>query len=860
MAKAHPIFTNFTAGEVSPLLDGRVDLAKYFNACTKLENMLIHPHGPASNRSGFGYIAATKDSSKKSRLIPFEFSTVQAYILEFGHEYIRFYMDQGQIMGNGSPYEIASPYQESELFELKYAQSADVMWIVHPNHKPRKLSRTGHTNWTLTEVEFIDGPYEASSGEEQATLGSDLVTNGDFDPDTNWTKGTGWSISGGKAVGAAGSESDIYQSISITQDEDYEVVFTLSDRTDGTITPKVGSTEGLPRNKNGTYTERITCGGGAANIAFEKSAAFAGKIDDVSVKKVNYNNENNLKPNGVTGSITITADLNTFAATDVDRLLRWQADDANWYWFKITAYTDEKNVTATVKSNDLPNINKSGPFRLGTWCEELGYPSCTGFYEERLGFAGSTAYPQTIWLSQSIDFENMITESGDADAIKITIAADQVNAIRWMSPGKRLILGTTGGEWNLGSSASDEVLAPTNIRVKQETAHGSANIQPARIGHLVLFLQKALRKIRELTYSFEVNNYVAPDMTLLAEHITESGITDMAYQQEPLSILFCVRKDGVLLGLTYQREQEVVGWHRHITGGAFESVATIPGSGEDELWVIVKRTINGATKRYVELLDPLFTGTDTIGAFFVDSGLSYDGGEKKDITGATQANPVVITAVAHGFENTDKTRIKNVGGMTELNHKVYTVANKTADTYELSGVDGTGYGAYTSGGTTQKVTNTVSGLDHLEAKEVAILADGATHPNKTVASGSVTLERYANQIHAGLPYSAILRTMKLEAGVIEGTAQGRIKRISKVVVRLFKTLGCKIGPDEDNLDTVYFRDSSMPMDAPPDLFTGDKDIDFPEGYETDAHITIVQDQPLPITVVAIMPKIQTSDE
>jgi len=159
MPRATPILTNFTSGELSPLLDGRVDLSRYYNGVKKLENFLIMPHGGVTRTPGTYFVAEVKDSSKKTRLIPFQFSTEQAYILEFGDQYIRFYMNGGQILDGGSPYEISTPYQESELFELQFAQEADVMWIVHPNHKPRKLSRTGHTAWTLSEVEFINGPY-----------------------------------------------------------------------------------------------------------------------------------------------------------------------------------------------------------------------------------------------------------------------------------------------------------------------------------------------------------------------------------------------------------------------------------------------------------------------------------------------------------------------------------------------------------------------------------------------------------------------------------------------------------------------------------------------------------------------------
>ena len=161
MARVAVQLTNFTGGELSPRLDGRNDLAKYSSGCKTLENMVIFPHGSAARRSGTQYVAEVKDSTKQTRLIPFEFSTTQTYMLEFGDQYIRFYKDNGQIL-SGSPavaYEISSPYLEAELFDIKFAQSADVMYICHPNHAVRKLARTAHTSWTLTEVDFTDGPY-----------------------------------------------------------------------------------------------------------------------------------------------------------------------------------------------------------------------------------------------------------------------------------------------------------------------------------------------------------------------------------------------------------------------------------------------------------------------------------------------------------------------------------------------------------------------------------------------------------------------------------------------------------------------------------------------------------------------------
>jgi hypothetical protein len=260
------------------------------------------------------------------------------------------------------------------------------------------------------------------------------------------------------------------------------------------------------------------------------------------------------------------------------------------------------------------------------------------------------------------------------------------------------------------------------------------------------------------------------------------------YQQEPHSIVWAVRSDGLLLGFTFNREQDVLGWHRHPVGGdgIVECVESIPNPNgtQDDLWMIVRRTIDGATKRYIEYLETDFTEEETLeDAFFVDSGLTYDGSP----------------------------------------------------------------------------ATTISGLGHLEGEEVAILADGAAHPRRTVASGSITLQRASSVVQVGLPCPALLQTMRPDAGAEDGTAQGKTKRITKMVIRFLATLGAKSGPAENALDEIQFRSGSDPMDQAPPLFTGDKLIEWPGGYDFDGYIFVKQEQPLPMTVVALMPQLVTQD-
>jgi len=293
---------------------------------------------------------------------------------------------------------------------------------------------------------------------------------------------------------------------------------------------------------------------------------------------------------------------------------------------------------------------------------------------------------------------------------------------------------------------------------------------------IVLYLQRSKKKIREFVYSFENDTYVSPDMTILAQHLFDSDIKSMAYQQEPFSILWCVKANGTLLGFTYSRAEQVTAWHKHTTDGLFENVACIYGlSGNNELWAVVNRTIGGVTKRYIEMLEDPFDDTtlNSNECFFVDSGLSYDG----------------------------------------------------------------------------VPTTTISGLTHLEGKTVAVLADGLVQTSKVVTGGSITLSPAASKVHAGLPYTSTLQTMRVEAADGEGTSQGRKKRTNQVVFRFYKAKQFKYGlTPAGTLKEITFTS----------LFSGDKEVDFPSGWDRTGTISIINEKPLPITVVAIVPEVAVS--
>lgn len=810
--------TSFVSGELGSKLDGRTDFDKYRTGCKTLENFLVHPQGAATRRVGTQFIAEVKTSANKTRLIPFEFSTTQTYILEFGNQYIRFYKDKGQILYTGSPYEIASPYLTSELFEIKFAQSADVLYICHPNHEVRKLSRTGHTNWSLDELLFTYGPF-LDDNDGTTTLSASAIS------------GNGVTITASAITGINNNTgfqaTDVGRLLSIGYGLGYAEITARASTTSITV------------DVLETLAPKITPSKLSKEISAGDTTIQVDKIDDYAAS----------------GSIRIDDELITYTAKDTPTR-------------SFTGCTRGTSGTTAVTHRTLAFVYSTEniattKWKLGAFSDFSGHPACVSFFEQRLVFAGTNTEPQTIYFSKSGDYENFAAGTLADDAMIYTIASNQVNRVRYLKAQRTLIIGTTGGEFTVTADGTDAAVTPTNLTIKKQSSFGTADVDALPVGNAVIFLQKAKRKFRELAYNFDSDGYVAPDLTILNDAVTNTGVNEFCYQQEPASILWAVRDDGVLIGLTYQRSENVVAWHNHKLGGSFgstaygivESVASISGIlDEDELWVIVKRTINGVTKRYVECFSDFdFDETNSTDFRFVDSFLTYSGATTTLNTTISNSATSIILTDASSFTASGTILIDN----ERISYSAKSVNTLTGCTRAFNS---TVAAAHTAGATVKQVVNSFSGLSHLEAQSVGILADGSTHANKTVASGIITLDRFVNKAAVGLNYSSILQTMRIEGGAEEGTSQGKTKRISKVVLRLFETVGVKVGPDLNNLETIPFRSSSDPMDTPVSTFlAGDKEIEFRDDYNTDGFIFVKQDQALPCSVLAIYPTVVTSD-
>ena len=802
MARVSSIITNFRTGEISPKLEGRIDLQKYNEAAQTVNNMLVFPSGGVTRRPGTYFAGRSKDGGKV-RLMDFEFSDEQAYVLEFGANYIRFYKDGGLLteasqnitavtqanpavvtiashtFTNGDRIfisgvvgmtqlnnreftvantttntfelsgidstgfdaytsggtaakivEVTTTYSVTDIFEINHAQSADVLYLAHKDHEPAKLTRTTVTSFTLADIDFIDGPW-LDENDTTTTLYASAAT------------GSGITITASANLFASNDVGRYIRFREILEIEHDEWAASTSYANNTTV------------RYNGHVYKQVT-----------GSTQTSG----------------NTPPVHLTGT-------ETYGSID------WEYLHDEHGHVKIVGFTSATVVTADVHEDQYGNsrlpdsavgsANANIRWSLGAFGGSEGFPKAVGFYEQRLYFAGTTGQPQTIFGSVSADFENMTPGTNDDDAVNLTIASDRVNVIRHLLPARFLQILTTSAEFTLSGGTGSTPVTPRNVNVLRETTFGCSAVRPLRAGNSTILIQKGQEKVKEITFDLDTDGLLGIDLTILADHIPRGGLTDMVWQQEPELIVWFVHSDGRLVGLTYDRANAAIGWHDHDLGGngVVESITAIPSGSEDQVYVAVKRTIDGSTVRHIEYLKPLEFGDDVKDAFYLDSGLTYDG----------------------------------------------------------------------------SATTTISSLNHLEGETISILADGATHADKTVSDGKITLDRSASKVHIGYGYTSTVETLRMEAGADDGVAQGKIKRIHGVTARFFKTVGAELGPDTDNLDRLPFRDSSMNMDEAVPLFTGDKEIYFPSGYETDARVVVRQSQPLPMTVLAIMRRSNTFD-
>lgn len=769
MPSASPSLNSFNAGEFSPLMMGQTNFEKWTSGVKSMLNFIPRSQGPAERRGGTYFVSEVKNSDQKVWLAKFEFNTTQAFVLEFGPEYIRFYSDHGVALNaSDAILEVTTPFTASELtntdggFGLSMVQSGDVIYIcTHTgNLPPYKLSRESNTNWTIEAFDYsgAHGPFRDINSDRTITVRTDQFriwsANGATRPDGTPTTTTQCTISANSAIFDAAHVGGL---------------FYIEASTDG-VTDGTGKNGYIPSWEAGT------------NSTF--AAGMFCRSDGKYYEDMDGSNTGATQPTWTSGA----------HRDGSANAVLWRYSNGGWGIIQITSVLSPTQAVGKILTELPPSVRGSAgdtyKWAFGEWSPKYGFPTKVAFYKNRLLFAARGK----LWFSVASDYENFTTmtngyEVQSDDAINVQIEADSTNTIQWLAPGSSLLVGTAGGEHSCSPSTTTAAFGPDNIQITKESSYGSKGVTAVQVGATSMFVQRAGCKVRAVLSDLESGSYSTSDVTILAEHITRAGIVDMAWQQEPDYVLWVVLADGSLVAMTYNDEQKVTAWHRHDVNGHVEAVSCIPDPAgiRDDLWIVVKRTINGLTKRYVEYLRSAWdASTESLSeAFYVDCGLSYRGAP----------------------------------------------------------------------------TKTISGLSHLEGEKVSVVTDGAVHPEVVVTSGSISLETSASVAHVGLPYRSELITLPLEAGGTAGTAQGKTKRISKLTLRFVNTLGGKSGQLGGNyLDTIESRDYSDLMDKPPAAFTDDRDIDFAGGYDTQGCIRVVQDQPLPMTLVAIYPRSWTTSE
>ena len=951
MPNVNPAIVNFNGGEVGSLMSGRTDFEKYGSSVYRMRRFIPTAQGPAKRCPGTKYVLQARYPDKRVWLQRFEFAFDQAYVIEFGDYYCRFYTDRGVVLedpidisgvtnaspgvvtyvgadpsngdwmyvygvfgmtevngryvkvanvntgaktfelndidggvidttaygvygGNGDAarvYTIASPYAEEDLFTaentsaMSISQSGDVLYIGCEGYQPRTLTRSGNTSWAFAAYAPTDGPFQR---EPDARVNFTLSgTSG------NVTVTSASAIFDNNSVGMLLR----LQPVNITTTQ-WETAKSIS--------------AGNIRKSSGKFYEAV-------------NSATTGAVRPIHEEGQDY---------------------------DGNAGVLWQFLHPGYVVLKITAVTSTTQVSADVIGPGVaPNELLSSAecnYRVGAWGLGMGasYPYKTAFWRDRLWWGGG----QNIYASVAGDYGSHAPDTmGEIladNALNLTIAIGNVDKVRWMRPGNALIVGTAGAEIAVRENITTAPLGPENVKFDLQSAEGSMELEPVLVEDAVLFARVGGRRIMELRFDIQADAWVPRDMNVLYPEITRSGIVDMEYQKEPDDILWCVLGDGRLIGLTYDREQNIYGWHQHPIAGndaKVEAVQIIPSpNGDlDDVWLVVSRTIEGdfqyelaleaggnlltegedqlvieadvnRTQRFIEYIgQSLEEGEDIQGAGYLDASLEFnpvvpadlfmaDGYETAGSTGvqATVLSSIEIASEADEIIETEAFELivinDPVFAATDVGREiVYRYYDTENELWRSARAEITSYIDQENVLTTivaafpdddvpfnewRLTATTLRGLWHLEGETVSALADGQEVTDLLVTDGAVTLPFAASRATVGYPYTSTLATQRLEAGASIGTAQAKVKRIHKCGLRLYASLGGKVGPGPTNVDLIQYRTNNDFMNEVPPLLTGDTDVfAFPGGYETDGRIWVVADQPLPMTVIALYPELET---
>lgn len=811
---------SFAGGEIGPSLYGRIDMSKYQVALRKCDNFIVRQYGGVENRPGTRFIGEAKYADRKCRLIPFQFSTIQTYALEFGHNYMRVIKDGAYVLNSSNAiYELAMPYADSDLFRIKFTQSADVLTLVHTAYPPKELRRYAHDNWQIVDVETKNGPFDDININEAIKVYASASTG-------TITLTASSAIFGAEQVGK---------------------LFYLEQ-------PAVDSVPVWETNKATTVNDVRRAD---SNYYRANTAGKTGTLRPSHTEGMSWDGW------GGTGSS--------------DTGIQWEYLHSGFGIVRITAVaSDGMTATATVisyiPSQVVGSANGSYKWARFAWNSVNGYPGTVVYYQQRLYFAASSAYPQTIWASRTGDYKDFGKSNPlqDDDRIIYTYAGRQVNEIRHLIDVGNLIALTSGGEYTI-SGDQNKVLTPASFSFSSQGNSGSSNVPPIAVANIALFIQEKGSAVRDLAYSFDVDGYQGTDLTILANHLFQKrSIIDWSFCIVPYSSAFCIRDDGKLLVMTYLREQQVFAWAPQSSTGRYESTCSISEGSEDAVYFVVNRTVNGQVKRYIERLSSrLFTNEED--AFFVDCGLSYDGRNTSSRTMSISGGNgdwdyrVDYTITASGgayftgadvgsqlqFPYTGTDPVSGEPVAMELRCDILSVTNSNTVVIRANrNVPPVLRNAATTNW--QMARQKFSGLSHLEGQTVNILADANVEPQKIVTGGAVTLESPGAVVHIGLPIAAEFETLDININGQE-TLLDKKQVIPTVTLVVNASRGIWASTPGGAWYEYPQREFEF-YDDPVDDATGKVEVKLDSNWDKNGRVKIRQLDPLPLSVLAVLPR------
>lgn len=675
---AYNLQATFSRGVLDPELIYRADLELFRAGLAHCENFVTLKRGGLRRRGGTRFMGEVKNSADKGWLIPFEFGLNQSYMLEFGDNYFRVYTSQGRV----GTVEVATPYYKDVLPTLKFVQSTDTLFIAGGGIRPHALKRLGETNWTIEPMEFEDGPFlpqnltqtsltPAGTGNPVPVMTSNTAPSGTVSASNG--SATAYQVfdrQPGKVVLSASANGWVQYQFPSARMIDAYMLQAPSDNSQNDDMPWQWNIEGS--NNGSTWTILDTRDGQDTwassewrEYTFPNKTAFThyrltftqgGGADakDSAIGQIVFHQAGDTQtPFNLTASSTVGINGGDgFLPSDVGRHIRFRGSDSYWRWFKIVSRTSATVVTVRVYGQTLHDTKGTSLWRLGAWSDSTGWPQTIGWHKNRLAFAGTDTEPQKIWESQTEDFNNFAVshELVASDAVTVGILSGQVNRIQWLVDDDDLVVGTSRAVRSLGRLGDNEAYGPSNVDQKPETNFGASAITPIKIGSVLLYFGPYATDLREMAYDLANDGRISQSISEVQSHLFRKGMNGACYQQYPDSIVWSWDTAGDGVGFTYEREQEVFGMHTHTFSGEVECMEDLDGSQSDEIWMIVKRTINGQTKRYIEIMQRPFLGIDQKDAWNLDCALRYEGSETDTVSGLDHLEGMAVIAYADGTD------------------------------------------------------------------------------------------------------------------------------------------------------------------------------------------------------------------